>query len=58
VTIHSLAKKSPHWPGEIGSVELLGAKVALKWTRDDAGLRVDLPASRPSANALVLRIGH
>jgi alpha-L-fucosidase len=58
VTIRALAEKSPHWPGVIRSVELLGTKAVPKWTRDAAGLHVDLPAEHPSANALVLRIGH
>jgi alpha-L-fucosidase len=56
VAIQSLSRKSPHWKGEIASVELVGAKEAVKWTRDDAGLQVVLPAARPSAYALVLRI--
>ena len=56
VTIHSLSRKSAQWPGEIASVELLGATDRLQWARDDAGLTVDLPAARPSAYALALRI--
>ncbi len=56
VTIRSLSRKSPHWAREIASVDLLGAKAPLQWTRDDAGLTVDLPASQPSPHALTLRI--
>jgi alpha-L-fucosidase len=56
VTIHSLARKAPYFTGEIASVELLGTKDALRWTRDETGLQVDLPSSRPSAHALVIRI--
>jgi alpha-L-fucosidase len=56
VTIRSLSRKSPPWPGEIASVELLGSKDKLKWTRDDTGLAVDLPTSRPSPYAFALRI--
>jgi alpha-L-fucosidase len=56
VTIRSLARKSPQWKGEIASVDLVGAKAGVKWTRDDAGLQVDLPASRPTPHAFALRI--
>jgi alpha-L-fucosidase len=56
VTIRSLARKSPHWAREIASVSLLGETSPLKWTRDDAGLNVELKASPPSPYALTLRI--
>jgi alpha-L-fucosidase len=56
VTIRSLARNSPHWPGGIAAVELLGGAGPLKWTRDESGLSVDLPGARPSPHALVLRI--
>jgi alpha-L-fucosidase len=56
VVIRSLARTSPHVKGEIAGVELLGAKVPVKWSRDGAGLHVELPAARPSDCALALRI--
>jgi alpha-L-fucosidase len=56
VTIRSLSRQSPHWKGEIATVELLGAPGALKFTRDASALTVELPASRPSPHALALRI--
>ena len=56
VTVRSLARGSPHLRGDVRSVELLGATAPLKWSRDDAGLHVDLPADRPSDYALVLRV--
>ena len=59
VTIRSLSRQSPHWKGEIASVELLGSKDVVGFSRDDLGLRVDLPATRPGPHAFVLRIsGH
>jgi len=56
VTVRSLARGSPHLRGEVRRVELLGAAAPLKWTRDEAGLHVELPAARPSDYALVLRV--
>jgi alpha-L-fucosidase len=58
VTIRSLARQSPHWPGDVASVELLGGAGPLKWTRGESGLSVELPAARPSPHALVLRIAR
>lgn len=56
VTIRSLAEGSPHWPGEIKSVELLGSKERIIYARTDAGLRVDLPKKKPCACAYVLKL--
>jgi alpha-L-fucosidase len=56
VVIRSLARTSPHVRGEIAGVDLLGAKGPVKWSRDGAGLHVELPAARPSDHALALRI--
>jgi alpha-L-fucosidase len=56
VTIRSLKEKSPLFAREIASVDLLGAKDAVKWTRDETGLTVELPAEHPSPFALTLRI--
>jgi alpha-L-fucosidase len=58
VTVKTLASKSKHLSGDVASVELLGSKDALRWTRDDAGLHVSLPAARPSGHALALRIAR
>src|SRR5262245_33282117 len=43
VLVRSLAKGSPHLTREVASVELLGASAPVRWTRDDAGLRVEMP---------------
>jgi alpha-L-fucosidase len=56
VTVKSLARNSPHLPGEVRSVALLGAREAPKWSRDATGLHVELPATRPTDYALALRI--
>jgi alpha-L-fucosidase len=56
LTIKSLARGTPHLSRAVASVELLGAAAPLKWSRDDAGLQVELPATRPTEHALALRI--
>ncbi|HKH93706.1 MAG TPA: alpha-L-fucosidase [Gemmatimonadaceae bacterium] len=48
LTIKSLATGSPHAPGQIQRVELLGAKAPLEYTRDAQGLHVTLPEGRSS----------
>jgi alpha-L-fucosidase len=42
--------------GDIGSVRLLGSNEALKWKRDSAGLRVELPEKKPCDYAYSLAI--
>ena len=56
VTIRSLGRPSPHLPKEVANVELLGSSAPVKWTRDAAGLRVDLGPEKPREFALALRI--
>ena len=56
VTIKSLASGSPNWPGNIGGVHQLGKFFGLKFTRDENGLHVTLPARQPSRIALALEI--
>jgi alpha-L-fucosidase len=55
-TIKLLASNSPQQPGKIRNVEMLGHKGKLKWTRDDAGLRVEMPPEKPSDHAITLKI--
>jgi alpha-L-fucosidase len=45
VTIKSLAKGSPHYPGEIGGVQMLGADAKLDMVRDATGLTVTVPGN-------------
>jgi len=55
VTVKSLAKNSEQWPGNIGSVRLIGGG-NLKCTRDENGLHVSLPERFESTTALALKI--
>lgn len=49
----SLAAQSP---GKISNVELLGHHGRLQWSQDGAGLKVSLPAEKPSDYAVTLKI--
>jgi alpha-L-fucosidase len=55
VTIQSLAAGSPHSPGKISRVRLLGGG-KLKFTRDGEGLHVTLPEKMPNPIAFALEI--
>ncbi len=55
VTITSLAEGSPHWPGQIKSVRLVGGG-KLKFTRDSSGLHVALPKGFTGKIAFALKI--
>ncbi|MND04581.1 hypothetical protein D3C83_249260 [compost metagenome] len=56
-TIKSLAQGSPHYPREIGKVELLGAGGSpLAFTRDASGLSLTLPERKPNEIAYGLKI--
>ena len=56
LTVESLAAGSEYWPDEIGGIHLLGASRELKFTRDDQGLHVTLPKSKPCKTAFALKI--
>jgi len=58
VTVKALASNSKHWPGKIGSVRLVGGGWwnKLKFTRDEAGLRVMLPEKFDRKIAFALEI--
>lgn len=56
VIIKSLAQNSPHWPGKINGVRLLGGFGELQFSRDENGLCVTLPANHPPGNPFALRI--
>jgi alpha-L-fucosidase len=55
-TIRSLARGTPYLSEEPARVELLGTSQAVKWTRDEEGLHVELPQARPADYAAVLRL--
>jgi len=58
VTIKSLAAGSANWPGDIGSVQLVGSHwwSKLKSTRDETGLHVLLPGNFDGQIAFALKI--
>jgi alpha-L-fucosidase len=54
--IPPLGTASPHAPGKIERVELVGFPGNLKWSRDESALRIDLPAQKPCDHAVAFRI--
>jgi len=56
VNIQSLGSNLKLYPGEIGTVEMLGVKEPLRWSRGVQGLRVQLPPEKPCEHAFVLKI--
>lgn len=47
LTVKSLASGSPHYPGEVARVGLLGSESQLVWSRNSEGLTVNLPEKPP-----------
>ena len=56
ITVKSLAKSLTLVEGEVKDVRLLGCRDNLKWSRDESGLTVKLPAQKPCEHAFVLEI--
>ena len=56
VTIRSLAEGSPHYPGQVGDVRLLGSDAKLTWKREDKGLVIAVPERKPGDHAFVFKI--
>ena len=56
IAIKTLASGSPHYPQEVGQVELLGAKGPLPFARDSQALVVTLPEKKPNDYAYALKI--
>ena len=54
--IKPLASNSTQQPGKIHNVEMLGYHGKLKWTQDESGLHVDMPAEKPCDYAVTLKI--
>ena len=54
--IPELSAQSPHAPGKIEEVTLLGYAGKLHWSRDDAGLNIALPDNKPCDHAIAFRI--
>ena len=55
VTVKSLGSASPHWPGKISGVELVGGG-NLEFTRDADGLHVSLPEKFNGTIAFALKV--
>jgi alpha-L-fucosidase len=55
-SIAALAPDGNLGVGKIRTVELLGHKGRLKFTQDASGLRIELPAARPSDYAVAFRV--
>jgi alpha-L-fucosidase len=56
IRIQSLARGSQVMASEIGDVQLLGCRDKLKWTRDNNGLEIEMPATRTGEFAWVFKI--
>jgi len=56
IRIESLARGSKVMETEIGGVQLLGSSDKLKWTRDNDGLEIELPAARTGEFAWAFKI--
>ena len=56
INIRSLAAGAENWPGDVGSVRLVGTGGKLNFTRDAEGLHVALPESFDGTTALALEI--
>jgi alpha-L-fucosidase len=54
--VQALGTASPQSPGKIVNVELLGHQGHLAWTQEATGLRVQLPAEKPSDYAVTLKV--
>ena len=56
VTVRSLGTGAGLQAREVTKVELLGHRGALQWSRQEGGLTVELPATKPCEHAFALKI--
>lgn len=56
LAVRTLKTGSIHSLLDFASVELLGCKDSLKWTRDSEGLHVEMPVDKPCEHAFALKI--
>jgi alpha-L-fucosidase len=54
--VKPLALNGPQNAGQIKNVQLLGFKGKVKFTQDNAALKVEMPAQKPCDHAIVLKI--
>ena len=55
-TIAPLGSDSKYAPGKIENVELLAFPGKLHWTRDQSGLKIQMPEQKPSEYAVAFKI--
>ena len=56
LVIKSLASDSPHYPGEVARIGLVGSESNLVWSRSAEGVTVNLPEKPPCDYAYVLKV--
>jgi len=54
--IQPLAPSGPYGAIKVRNVELLGFKGKLQWKQEEAGLKVQMPAQKPSDHAICLKV--
>lgn len=54
--VKALGAASPQQPGEIQHVSVLGYKGQVKWTQEDAALKVEMPAEKISDIGITLKV--
>jgi alpha-L-fucosidase len=56
LSVQALGLKSPHSPGRIHNVEMLGHRGKLKWKQDEPALRITPPREKPGEFSYVLKV--
>ncbi len=56
IAIRSLGARAALSKARVKTVELIGSKAQLKWNRGEDGLDIQLPAEKPCAYAIALKI--
>ena len=54
--VKALGVASPQQPGKIQYVSVLGHKGRVKWTQEDAALKVEMPAEKISDIGITLKV--
>jgi len=56
MVVHSLSTNLRLYQGEIANIQLLGSEELVEWTRDETGLKVQMPKQKPCNHAFALKI--
>jgi alpha-L-fucosidase len=56
MVIHSLSTNLRLYPEEVVNVQLLGSDEPVKWSRNEKGLKIKMPAKKPCNYAIVIKI--